>query len=118
MSEHIHVHETPPNPEAQVPSPSATAYAMIYSAMRSTIVRSREGEVEQDTILGDRIPDGQGGCQRSTDSPSSYRCSTSFRFEQGTLPRAQLALWGLLLSSLTFVWLQFHFQAISMSTPQ
>ncbi len=92
MSEHIHVHETPPNPTAQVPSPVTTASPcddiQCHAAHQRQMTRERE--VEQDAILGDHIPDGQGGCQRSTDSPPGCCGPTSCCFEQGALSRAQL----------------------------
>jgi hypothetical protein len=85
MSEHTHVYETPTNPTTNVASPSTTA-----SALQRQMTRERQ--VEQDTILGDHLPDGQGGCHRSTDSPPSYYGSASLYSEQGTLSRAQLTL--------------------------
>lgn len=102
MSEHTHVCETSTNPTAQVASPSAAAppcddiqcHAVHHRQM------TRESEIRQDMILGEHLPDGQGGCHLSTDSPPSYHGSTSFRFEQGALSRAKLALWGFRLSSL------------------
>ena len=84
MSEHSLVYETPINSTNTVASPSATALLLLRQI-------TRERQVEQDTILGVH---GQGGRQRSTDSPPSYNGS-----EQGMLPGAQLAL-RILLSSL------------------
>jgi hypothetical protein len=90
MSEHTHVYETPTNPTAQVASPSATAPPcddiQYHAVHHHQMIRERE--VDQDTILGDHLPDGQGGCHRSTDLPPSYHGSSSF--EQGTLSRAKL----------------------------
>ncbi|KAI9465330.1 hypothetical protein BJY52DRAFT_681150 [Lactarius psammicola] len=87
MSEHIRVHETHPNPTAQVVSPAATASPcddiQCHADHRHQMTRERE--VEQDTILVDHIPDDQGGCQRPTDSHPSCCGPTSLHFEQGDI---------------------------------
>lgn len=89
MSEHAHVYETPTDPTAQVASPSATLSPcddiQCHADHHHQITPGRE-----DSILGDHLPDGQGRCHRSADSPPSYPGSTSFRFEQGTLSRTRL----------------------------
>ncbi|KAF8270445.1 hypothetical protein EI94DRAFT_769256 [Lactarius quietus] len=86
MSEHIHACacETPPNATTQVPSPLTTASLRDDTQHHADHHHhlTREREVEQQTILGDHVPDCQGGCQGSTHSPSS---STSFHFERGNI---------------------------------
>lgn len=103
MSEHIHVCETTPNATVQAPSPSATASSCDDAQCHADHHRQVTGEreVEQDAILGDHAPDDQGGCQRSTESPSSCCGSTASHSERGTLSKAWLALWGFRLLSLT-----------------
>ena len=73
MSKHIHACENAPNTTAQVPSLSATASPSDDTPCHADHHRqmTRECEVEQDAILDDHVPDGQGECQRSTDSLSS-----------------------------------------------
>ncbi|KAH9050899.1 heavy metal translocatin [Lactarius deliciosus] len=75
MSECTHAHEATPNLTPHVASPSAIA--PLRDEIQCDVDHHQRGrEVGQDMILSGHTPDGQGDCQRPTDSPASYRGST------------------------------------------
>src|SRR6266404_3275980 len=100
MSEHIHPREAPLDPTVPVSFP--TTATPCHDIQRHADQHLRQVtcgcEVGQDVKLDDHIPDGNGGCQGSTDSPSSSACC---HLEQGAPSKAQLVLQDLQLSSLT-----------------
>ncbi len=80
MSEHIHPREAPLDLTVPVSFPTTPCHDIQRHADQHLRQVTCGCEVGQDVKLDDHIPDGNGGCQGSTDSPSSSACC---HLEQG-----------------------------------